>query len=161
MSKFSKIIASSLILFSGIALAGCSSNSTESVDPYAEGVEISYNAEGLPVDQYGNMKYNYITPEMNRGTAFISQFRATYPDLAGATRPDKYVLANGNKVCAEIEYKQRNEAYTMTFEEMKNFVIPRVKGGEVTREATLEEADGIVRLALNTVCPEYVALIPA
>lgn len=159
MSRIIKVIAASFILFAGVALAGCSSTPDVSAGTYPDGLEFSYNAEGLPIDQFGSIKYNYITPEMDRGVAFVSQFRAAYPELSGTNRPDKYVLKNGNKICAEIEFNQRTKEHTMTFEEMKSYVIPRVTGRDVTHEATPEEADGIVRLALNTVCPEYIALI--
>jgi hypothetical protein len=100
--------------------------------------------------------YISITEDDPRAQAFISEFRASYPQLVGdSSRPDKYVLKNGSHLCAEIFSKEMNQAYHMTFQDMKQHVIPRVRGGDVQRDATEEEADGVVRLALNTICPEY------
>lgn len=169
MGKSIKFLGALMIVgLSFTFLSGCS-HSPESTEVPSASVEIpdagpklSYYEDGLPYDENGILKYNYIEPDSARGQAFLSVFKSQFQDLTGGPeRPDRYIISTGNKLCAEIEWKQRNENYTMTFDEMKRFVTPRVEGGSVDRVATPEEADGIARLSLNTLCTEYVSLLPA
>lgn len=135
------------IVVSTIALAGCSSSSST-----VTGSDEAY----VPATTYSSI--DETTPEAQ---AFIANYRSSFPELSGgADRPDRYILKNGIKLCGEIEFQEITHEYLMTFDEMKAYVTPRVTGGNVTRPATNEEADGIVRSAVNSLCPVYATQLP-
>jgi len=143
MKSFALIIPAAALAF--LALTGCSSDPT-GIDP---GVDLN------TPNNAGSAHYNDLPETDPKAQAFISQFKANYPELAGdANRPDRYVLKNGSNLCAEVDYQKRHGT-EMTLEDMKKFVIPRVVAGSVPRKATDAEADGIAKLAVNTICPEF------
>jgi len=143
MKSFALIIPAAALTF--LALTGCSTNSA-TFDPSAD-TNTPNNA--------GSAHYNDLPETDPKAQAFISQFKTSYPELAGdANRPDRYVLKNGTGLCAELDYQKRQGA-EMTLEDMKKFVTPRVVAGSVPRQATDAEADGIAKLAVNTICPEF------
>jgi hypothetical protein len=144
------ILKSSTLLIPAVALAlitltGCSTDSA-TTDP---GVNLN------TPNNAGSAHYSDLPETDPKAQAFISQFKAGYPELAGdANRPDRYVLKNGTGLCAELDFQKRHGT-EMTLEDMKKFVIPRVVAGSVPRKATDAEADGIAKLAVNTICPEF------
>jgi len=140
------ILKSSTLIIPAVALAfitltGCSS------DPIGVDFNTPNNA--------GSTHYSDLSETDPRAQSFISKFKASYPELTGdANRPDRYVLKNGSNLCAEVDYQKRHGT-EMRLEDMKKFVIPRVVAGSVPRKATDAEAEGIAKLAVETICPEF------
>lgn len=144
-----------LALAGMFVLSGCSSAATVEDTNSAGNPPVS-NGSGTSSDASG--KYFDLSVDDPRAQTFISQFTSTYPELTDG-KTEKHILRNAGKLCDEIAYQQDSTQHTMTLEEMKSYVKPRVTGGNVMREATDAEADGIVRLAVTTVCTEHASLV--
>jgi hypothetical protein len=143
-----------------ITLAGCSTNSA-TTDPGTASSEATSSSSAATTADDGFVppthEYYDITETDPRAQSFVTQYRSSFPGVAGrATRPDRYILSVGTKLCTEISWQEQNDKHIMNLADMKKFVTPRVTGDIVTRLATDAEADGISRLAVNTLCPVYV-----
>jgi hypothetical protein len=142
-----------------ITLTGCSTNSA-TTDPGTASSEATSSSSAATTadDDFVPPTHEYydIAETDPRAQSFVTQYRSSFPGVAGrATRPDRYILSIGTKLCTEISWQEQNDKHIMNLADMKKFVTPRVTGDIVTRPATDAEADGISRLAVNTLCPVY------
>lgn len=156
--KSSTVIISAITL-SFLALTGCSSDPA-TVDPGAAPSDTASSSSAAATTDDGFIppthEYYDIAETDPRAQSFVTQYRSSFPGVAGrATRPDRYILKVGTKLCTEISWQEQNDKHIMNLADMKKFVTPRVTGDIVTRPATDAEADGISRLAVNTLCPVY------
>jgi len=159
MKSFALIIPAAALAF--LALTGCSADPA-GVDPGAAPSDTASSSSTATTTDDGFVppthEYYDIAETDPRAQSFVTQYRSSFPGVAGrATRPDRYILSVGTKLCTEISWQEQNDKHIMNLADMKKFVTPRVTGDIVTRPATDAEADGISRLAVNTLCPVYIS----
>jgi hypothetical protein len=148
-----------VVVLSFVTLTGCSSHSATTDPGTTPSTTTSSSSTAAATDDGfvpPTHEYYDIAETDPRAQSFVTQYRSSFPGVAGrATRPDRYILSVGTKLCTEISWQEQNDKHIMNLADMKKFVTPRVTGDIVTRPATDAEADGISRLAVNTLCPAY------
>lgn len=111
------------------------------------------SAEGiLPTRSDGTPRYLDVSIEYPQGIAFVQGFRGIFPNLDEAEyrKGARYPLRNAQEVCGGIQLDLHSP------EQLARDVQKRIEL-QIDQTVTETQANSVYNLAIDTVCPAYIA----